>query len=314
MDSGGLGPFTFLVGTKWGENNGKRYELNLNAGCLEVMIQAHLRQAPRRIQLVREQACLKWLARHSVFWLNLDDCTEDVLRWRRSNGRVANEWRRFGPKLRSRSRSQGRALQTEQDTAGAHEGPETAKEEVEELATAEASEQGDGDGAANLELLDIDKEQVQIFLTTCNLRHKDKLEKENTFAVDVRGFWDPGCGDLRGHDGRNPEIIRRLQHHHLFEDLVGHIRSQLSGLFRAAGGPCTIGILLYCKSGKHRSVATGEILNYILLLEGYRHTQLDHASLEGCRCALCTTPTAKRSLACEEAHRKWRKAGARDPD
>jgi hypothetical protein len=30
------------------------------------------------------------------------------------------------------------------------------------------------------------------------------------FVVDMRSFYDPGCGPLKRHDGRHNEIIRRM--------------------------------------------------------------------------------------------------------
>lgn len=165
---------------------------------------------------------------------------------------------------------------------------------------------GGGDGA-QLELIKVDKEQVTIEIVTCGLRDLQRCGEEGGGIIDMRSFYDPGCGPLKRHDGHHHEIIRRLVHHHLFKDLVCNLRDQLADCLRQEQDDCKARFVLYCKSGRHRSVAAGNLLHYILLCEGFSGTQLQHESLgEGCSCAKCSKPSGQRCLACEEGLRKWR--------
>lgn len=154
--------------------------------------------------------------------------------------------------------------------------------------------------------LQMDRREVQVDVLTCGLRDREKCEEEAHFVVDMRSFYDPGCGPLKRHDGRHNEIIRRMVHHHLFTDLVSDLRTQLEEHLEDQSNR-SVKFLLFCKSGRHRSVAAGGLLHYILLSEGYSSAELHHVSLgDGCGCDLCSKPSAQRCLACEEGLRKWR--------
>eukprot|EP00913_Durusdinium_trenchii_P027840 g26104.t1 len=143
------------------------------------------------------------------------------------------------------------------------------------------------------------QEQVTIEIVTCGLRDLQRCGEEGGGIIDMRSFYDPGCGPLKRHDGHHHEIIRRLVHHHLFKDLVCNLRDQLADCLRQEQDDCKARFVLYCKSGN--------LLHYILLCEGFSGTQLQHESLgEGCSCAKCSKPSGQRCLACEEGLRKWR--------
>eukprot|EP00435_Cladocopium_sp_Y103_P040554 s2415_g11.t1 len=176
-------------------------------------------------------------------------------------------------------------------------------DEVEDAEHDHGMEQGDPN---HKDTLQIDRKEVQIDVLTCGLRDRERCEEEAHFVVDMRSFYDPGCGPLKRHDGRHNEIIRRMVHHHLFTDLVRDLRQQLEEHLEDQSNR-SVKFLLFCKSGRHRSVAAGGLLHYILLSEGYSSTELHHVSLgDGCGCDICSKPSAQRCLACEEGLRKWR--------
>ncbi len=80
-------------------------------------------------------------------------------------------------------------------------------------------------------------------------------------ALDCRGFYDP-AGNL-DHIGSHPENLASM---------IGHHKDELTSIFRrvsvavnaAQQTARTLQVLLYCKSGRHRSVGMAVILAYAL--------------------------------------------------
>ncbi len=75
-----------------------------------------------------------------------------------------------------------------------------------------------------------------------------------------------------------------------------------------------VGIALYCRAGKHRSVAGGIILRHILGAEGWsgglRHLSRESWARHCChgRCAACLAGPPALQAALGAAHDMWRQA------
>lgn len=124
------------------------------------------------------------------------------------------------------------------------------------------------------------------------------LQRSNGFRADVivdaRQFPDPDCFSLRGHTGNNPEIISRIVRHRNFRRWLGALKADFLAAAdeRAAqaeaegSGHVEVGVAVYCKSGKHRSVAGGIVLKYILEAERWPCREIRHLSRKtwGYRC------------------------------
>ena len=82
---------------------------------------------------------------------------------------------------------------------------------------------------------------------------------------------------------------------------------------RAANGSCVdVGVALYCKSGKRRSVATALILRRILQMEQWLVPEVRHLSDKywgrGCchgRCGECTESPTQLWESIQNAHTVW---------
>ncbi|CAE7250330.1 rpfC [Symbiodinium pilosum] len=237
--------------------------------------------------------CLVWPGKRH-FTLRLADCQHRV-RWKfKDNGGLANEWERC---------SDG-----EQPS---YEGSWGLDEDVEQgLPEMEPMELSCDD----LESLELDKSQVSFQIVTCG---KDRFNKhhmqEQAIVFDVRDFHDPGAGELKFHDGRHDEIISRILRHSAFPELMVSMRRRI--VEQLSQRQASIKIVFYCKSGRHRSVACGTLLHYILFSENFRKTKLEHeGNYDGfmcCHCGRCEGKTAKRMHVCEDALRAWKKRRTR---
>ena len=105
--------------------------------------------------------------------------------------------------------------------------------------------------------------------------------------VDARGFTDPDSSHLRKHIGQHPEIIRRIVEHSQFRPWLKSVKTAVA---TAATNRCTteITIAIFCRSGKHRSVACSLILQDLLSAPSPRHLS-EGTWLRCCRgeCATC---------------------------
>ena len=105
-------------------------------------------------------------------------------------------------------------------------------------------------------------------------------------------FSDPDKGHLRRHTGRHHEIIARMVAHKMFGSWVRNAHRTLAKVFINWGGGPILPAVVYCRSGRHRSVAASEILKEVLsLVEGWKFAPTIHVSIdiegEGCRCKSC---------------------------
>ena len=93
------------------------------------------------------------------------------------------------------------------------------------------------------------------------------LNQMPAVVLDVRCFDDPDAGRLRQHTGMHPDIIERLLAHRRFQkwivETVDVIMRAIGPGSRAASGAPQI-LLIYCNSGKHRSLACAEVLSGVL--------------------------------------------------
>ena len=93
------------------------------------------------------------------------------------------------------------------------------------------------------------------------------LNQMPAVVLDVRCFDDPDAGQLRQHTGMHPDIIGRLLAHRRFQkwivETVDLIMRAIGPGSRAASGAPQI-LLIYCNSGKHRSLACAEVLSGVL--------------------------------------------------
>lgn len=87
-------------------------------------------------------------------------------------------------------------------------------------------------------------------------------------VIDARAFPDPNAKHTTRHIGVNPEIITRIVHHRHFTWFLQDVEQQWRravALQRAqrSDQELSMVVAVYCRSGKHRSVAIAECLRYI---------------------------------------------------
>jgi hypothetical protein len=93
-------------------------------------------------------------------------------------------------------------------------------------------------------------------------------ENDVDLVLDARHFPAPNAGHVTRCTGVHPEIIDRLVHHSHFKwylkDVVKRQWKEILAKKRAEGDVApSLVIAVYCRSGKHRSVAVAECLKYI---------------------------------------------------
>eukprot|EP00439_Symbiodinium_sp_Y106_P023282 s6588_g2.t2 len=91
--------------------------------------------------------------------------------------------------------------------------------------------------------------------------------------LDARMFPDPDAGNVTRHSGRHYLIITRLFNHRNFKMWLERAKRKIEKAARDAapsgGGSGSFNVAVYCRAGKHRSVAASVILHYILKAEGW---------------------------------------------
>jgi len=148
------------------------------------------------------------------------------------------------------------------------------------------------------------------------------LERSRHFRADViidaRGFPDPNGHCASGHIGFHPEIISRVVRHKNFCRWLEKVQRQIFDastvceVKASADGMryADVGVALYCKSGRHRSVACSLILQYILAAEGWRCPEVHHLSEwtwrhDAARCSECSGKPQSLHEALQQAHNTW---------
>lgn len=135
--------------------------------------------------------------------------------------------------------------------------------------------------------------------------------------LDARMFPDPDAALLTRHSGRHHLIITRLCQHRNFGWWLQHAKAQFRKALhrqekRGIGpmGP-KISVAVYCRRGKHRSVAAACILKHIFLTEGFRCPEISHLSYAHWRncckmqCAECLQPPEELQVQLHHAYKHW---------
>ena len=110
--------------------------------------------------------------------------------------------------------------------------------------------------------------------------------------LDARVFRDPEREDVRRHTGRHYEIIARMVGHQNFRSWMRNAHHTLKRVFMNWTGGPIVPVVVFCRSGRHRSVAASELLKGALLrVEGWRFAPTKHITIdidrEGCLCEDC---------------------------
>ena len=120
---------------------------------------------------------------------------------------------------------------------------------------------------------------------------KDRgLLEDYTMLVDARLFAD----SWSEHSGTHPRIITRLISHDCFAKFLRKVRRVFDrevaawtrGPFSANPQPFTIGV--FCRSGKHRSVAVAQVLVHVISSLGYVAVWNPIDDTRLCRCSECS--------------------------
>ena len=121
---------------------------------------------------------------------------------------------------------------------------------------------------------------------------------------DMRSFHDPRRSELQDHLGRHPEIIARLVADRNFPRWLAYVRREFVSVLREWGSrvaaTATMSVIVFCRSGRHRSVAGSEILRHVAShVEFFECLPTVHCSLDG-RFADCCCPKCRPNrLHCE---------------
>lgn len=126
----------------------------------------------------------------------------------------------------------------------------------------------------------------------------DRFDEDADIWIDCRVFHDPGASPwLRRHCGQHVAIQRRLCAHSAFGPVLSRVKS-LTQTLRAErpGGLLRLG--LFCRAGRHRSVALAELLAPILA-GSLRHCERDQPDGWPCRglptCPGCSQEPQERA-------------------
>eukprot|EP00927_Polykrikos_kofoidii_P051760 TRINITY_DN45556_c0_g1_i1.p1 TRINITY_DN45556_c0_g1~~TRINITY_DN45556_c0_g1_i1.p1 ORF type:complete len:558 (-),score=101.37 TRINITY_DN45556_c0_g1_i1:107-1780(-) len=141
--------------------------------------------------------------------------------------------------------------------------------------------------------------------------------------IDARPFDDPEARSLTKHSGMHPDIIARIVQHQRFGKWLHDLKSNVTWALEEANKKVQskmplLRVAIYCKAGRHRSVAGAIILRHILHAEGWQcNRPLRHLSQKDwpkgmCKgnCDACRSPTGEkletRNTALNDALEKWR--------
>lgn len=148
----------------------------------------------------------------------------------------------------------------------------------------------------------------------------DALERRkfpSDVILDARMFPDPDAALLTRHSGRHHLIITRLCQHRNFgwwlQNAKAQFRKALHRQERRGTGPMgpKISVAVYCRRGKHRSVAAACILKHIFLMDGFRCPEISHLSYVHWRncckmqCAECLQPPEELQVQLQHAYKHW---------
>ena len=126
--------------------------------------------------------------------------------------------------------------------------------------------------------------------------------------LDARDFPDPNSWALSklGHSGRHYQIVGNLFCHRNFwywlKDAKARFRRELEK------SPGDISVAIYCRRGKHRSVAATVILRHILESEGFECYEWHMSQAQWCcklDCDVCSNPPEEMKGHLDQAFNYW---------
>ena len=124
--------------------------------------------------------------------------------------------------------------------------------------------------------------------------------------ADTRMFHDPAASELRRHTGKHPEILWRMCNHRCFSDWFLHVRHGVYERFDR--GEHLVCLALFCKSGRHRSVAAAEFAEHAAHKEGWS-CDVVHLSKRAWKCKRdcreCGEASLKRDLRMAAKELAW---------
>ena len=129
---------------------------------------------------------------------------------------------------------------------------------------------------------------------------------------EVRQFRDPDADrELRAHDGRNPRIqqglvgLHKYNFHVLAKQVAATVRDAIKRRRRG------VALAFWCNHGKHRSVATAELMAAVFATK-FHNVVIEHVALDywrnRCRCQACSRklpPQALQEAAAEAFDADW---------
>jgi len=143
-----------------------------------------------------------------------------------------------------------------------------------------------------------------------------KQEPNVDLVLDARRFPDPGATHNTRHIGVHPEIIERIVRHWHFTEYLRDVRRKWREVRERrrlqSDRTTSMVIAVYCRSGKHRSIAVAECLKHIgQRVEGLRFNGRNDLSRPRwknvCRggCDECSTPSERKESALQHAVNIW---------
>ena len=125
-------------------------------------------------------------------------------------------------------------------------------------------------------------------------------------VVDCKVLHDPASLELRSHAGIHPGIVDAIVEHAEFPKVL----AQVKAIIRGRSAEDSPHVALQCKSGKHRSVAVGALLQYLLGDDYAIHLQHYNFSnwgrdTQACMRGQCSVCLGQRPTKLDEASRQW---------
>ena len=125
-------------------------------------------------------------------------------------------------------------------------------------------------------------------------------------AVNCKLLRDPATLALRSHAGIHPRIVDSIVAHAEFPNVL----AQVKAIVRGRSAEDSPHVALQCKSGQHRSVAVGALLQWLLgddydvRLQHYNSYEWDRGA-QGCMQGECSECLGQRPTQLDEATRHW---------
>lgn len=145
-------------------------------------------------------------------------------------------------------------------------------------------------------------------VVTFGVRFHDAMGLQPNLLVDTRCFRDPGAGALRAHDGHHPEILLRMSRHEFFTAWLQMLKRNVMVTLAASAGQAIVIAAVFCRSGRHRSVAAASILLHLACASGVCCLPPKHLSLKPCGCGECREDNTKNAEVFAHAERIWNAA------